>query len=127
MSSGAVSSTGSTVKIGSSEIVEVTGFDVDRKPEVHTYAANTTDGFQAAVVGTKRASGTVRGKYDPLDPITDHMDDGDAVTLSKYLTASKSTSYPCKIDGLSFEVDIDTGDIVGWEATWTSHLAWTDT
>lgn len=121
----AVSGQFGTVEIGASDLVECTGWKFSRKANVHQYASNTSAGYKRAVAGTKSGSGTISGKYSSADPIDDHFEEGDEVTLKLYTTASAYYSVPAVIESIDFEVDMDEGDIVSWEAAFTADGAWT--
>lgn len=120
----AVSGQRGTVQIGSSDLVETKGWKFSRKANVHTYASNTSAGYKRAVAGTKSGSGTISGAYDATDPIDDHFEEGDEVTLKLYTTASAYYSVPAVIESIDFEVDMDEGDIVSWEAAFVADGAW---
>jgi len=120
----AVSGQYGTVHIGSSELLEVNFWSMSRKTNVHQYATNNTSGHKKTVAGTKSGSGTIRGVYDPDDPPDDHFVDGDDVTLKLYTTAAKYIEADSTIENLDYEVEIDEGEVVGWEAGFVTDGAW---
>jgi hypothetical protein len=122
----AVSGQYGTVQIGSSEIVECTGWSLNKKASVHTYASCSTGGFKAAVAGTKSCDGSVSGMWDPADQIDDHLEVGSGVSLKLYTTASLFSTVPAVIETLAVEVDLDDGEIVNWEAGFQGNGAWTN-
>jgi len=116
-----------TLKIGSSEILEVYKWSFSRKAAVHTRSTNADSGYKCAVAGTKSGSGSIAGNYDPADPVDDHFEEGDSITALLYTTAAKYFSVPMMIESLDYEVDIDEGAIVGWEAAFQTNGAWDTT
>jgi hypothetical protein len=122
---GAASGQYGTVHIGSSELLEVQSWKFSRKAAVHQYASNTTGGHKKTVTGVKSGSGSISGAYDPDDPVDDHIEEGDSVTAKLYTTATKYYTVPMVIENLDLEVDLDEGDIIGWEASFVADGAWT--
>ena len=45
--------------------------------------------------------------------------------LLLYIDATRFYSVPAIIDSINFEVDIDTGEVVGWTADYSADGAWT--
>jgi hypothetical protein len=121
-----ISGVAGSVQIGSSALVECTGWTFNKKVSVHKYASCATGGFKAAVPGVKDGSGSISGKYDDADPIEDAIDVGDSVTLKLYVDADDFYSVPSVIESLDLTVDIDEGEIVGWEAGFQTNGAWTN-
>lgn len=114
----AVSGQFGTIHIGGSELVECVGWTFERSVAEHAYASCSTDGSKKRVAGTKDANGTFQSKYDPDDPLEDHLDEGDAVTLLLYVTATKRYTVPAIILSISMEVDLDEGSIIGYDVSW---------
>lgn len=122
----AVSGQYGTVHVGSSEVIEVTGWTFSRKANVHQYASNTSNGYKRAVAGTKSGSGNVSGRYDPTNPPEDSFGEGDEVTLKLYTTATKFFQVPSVIENVDYECDMDEGEIVSWEASFVADGEWTE-
>lgn len=120
----AVSGTFGKIMIGSSNLVECTGWTWQRQVADHAYASCATGGFKKRVAGTKDHSGTLDGKFDPSDSIDDYFDEGDLVTLNLYVTSTDYYIVPAMITELSVEVDIDEGDIIPWSASFGGNGAW---
>jgi hypothetical protein len=114
-----------TVKIGATDLPEITKFSFKTEVSTQEYASNKTDGYKRKVCGTKSASGSIEGKWDRNDMITSHFVEGDAVTLLLHLDATKKVSVPSIIKNLNIEVDIDSGNIESWTADYESDGAWT--
>jgi len=86
---------------------------------------SSTGGFRRRVGGVKDGSGTIVFKLDPADPITDQLNEGDAVTLLLYLDGTRHFTVPAIIEALQWEVDIDRGEIIGGTAEFAIDGAWT--
>lgn len=122
----AVSGQFGLIKIGSSNLQECTGWTFDRQVSVKEYGSCETGEYTGAVSGRKRGSGTLKGIYDPDDPIDDQIEEGDSATLLLYTTASKFYTVPAIIGNLALEVDIETGDVERWTASFTANGQWTN-
>jgi hypothetical protein len=113
------------VMIGAAAIADVTKWTLRTTSNNVAYASSSTGGFRRRVAGVKDGSGTIAFKLDVEDPITDELEEGDAVTLLLYLDDSRHYSVPAVIDALQWEVDIDRGEIIGGTAEFSIDGAWT--
>ncbi len=113
------------VLAGTTTLAEITQWTFQTRSNNVAYGSSATAGYRRRVAGAKDGRGTIRGKLDPADPLTNAFEEGDTVTLQLYLDASRFYSVPALIDTLQFEVDIDSGDIVGWVAEFSTDGAWT--
>lgn len=120
----AVSGSYGKIMIGASNVVECTGFDWERSVADHAYASCATSGFKKRVAGTKDHSGTLNGKFDPANDISDYFDEGDLVTLNLYVSTTAYYIVPAMIINVSISVDIDEGDIIPWTASFGGNGAW---
>ena len=114
-----------TVKIGSTPVAEITAWSLSTTSNNPAYASSSTGGYKKRVAGVKDASGSIAFKLDPADPVTDDFDEGDHVTLLLHVDAARFYSVPAVIDSIHLEVDIDSGDIIGGRAEFSSNGAWT--
>lgn len=115
-----------TVHVGSSEILEVSEWTFQKKANVHEYATNATAGHKKTVSGTKSGSGSLKGVLDPGDRITDHINEGDTVTLKLYDTAAAFYTVPATIENIDTSADIEEGSPVPWSASFKADGAWTN-
>jgi len=113
------------VMIGAAAIADVTKWTLRTTSSNVAYASSSTGGFRRRVGGVKDGSGTIVFKLDPEDPITDQLNEGDAVTLLLYLDGTRHFTVPAVIEALQWEVDIDRGEIVGGAAEFAIDGAWT--
>ncbi len=113
------------VMIGAGAVADITYWTLTTMALNPAYASSATGGYRKRVGGVKDGGGLIRGKLDLADAVTDDLNEGDTVTLLLYLNASKFYTVPAVIDRLRFEVDIDTGDVVSWEADFSTSGAWT--
>ena len=114
-----------TVKISGTDLPEITKWKFTTEVNAQEYSSNNTAGYKVKVCGSKSGSGTIEGKMDDADPITDHFEEGDTVTLVLYLNATLNISVPALITKMDFEVNIDDSEIVGWSADFESSGAYT--
>jgi hypothetical protein len=114
------------VKIGSTQISEVSKWSYNPKVTIHAYSSNKTGGYKKKVAGIKDGTGSIEGIYDPANPIMATIDIGTAVTLKLYLTATVFYSVPAIISSLKLDVDIDTGDFVKYSSDFEATGAWTN-
>lgn len=113
------------ILIGTTTLAEITRWELRTLSNNPAYASSATGGFKKRVGGVRDATGQIAFKLDPADPITDDFDEGEAVTLLLHLDATRKYTVPAIIDAIQLEVDIDTGDVVGGTATFSSTGAWT--
>lgn len=113
------------VKIGSAELADITHWTLRTSASLSAYASSATGGFKRRIAGVKEGSGTIEGKLDPADPVTDDFDEGSAVTLLLHVDAARYYIVPALIESFRLEVDIDRGEVVGWKAEFSTTGAWT--
>jgi hypothetical protein len=114
------------VKIGATQIAEITKWSFNPKANIPKYASNKTGGYKKAVVGVRDGAGSIEGKWDPAIPATSVVAPGTLVTLKLYINATQFWSVPSAIEGFKHDVDLDTGEVVGWSADFQTDGAWTD-
>lgn len=110
---------------GGTQISEVKKFSWNPSQETKDYASNKTGGAKKRVSSVKDGSGSLDGVWDPWDPITDHMEPGTEVTLKLQHYTGQFWVVPAIIDDMSFEVDIETGDVQTWTANFSLNGPWT--
>ena len=107
------------------QVCQITKWTMDPKVNISAFAHNCSGGFKVRVSGTKDATGTIEGKWDPDDPITDTLDVGTEVTLNLHYNTTQKWIVPAVIESLSLSVDMDSGEVDGWTANWGLNGAWT--
>lgn len=118
----AVSGKAGTVKVSSSEVVEVTKWTFEPSAIVHKYASNNTAGHKAAVAGVRDGKGTIETKVSTATLWTA----GQSVTLVlQGPTSSDTISVPAVIATTPVNVDIDNGEPVSATYTFEANGAWT--
>lgn len=115
-----------TVKIGSTDIAEIRGWSFNPKSNNPKYASNKTGGYKRTVAGVKEGSGTMSGAYDTAIPFMGVIEVGTDATLKLYVNATWFFSVPAVIDDYKINVDVDNGEIVSWEGTFSANGAWTN-
>lgn len=113
-----------TVKIGSTELPEITKWTFKPNVSLQSYASNKTNGFKRKVCGSKDATGTLEGKWDRKDPITDHFQEGDSVILSLHVDDTRTVTVQAFIKSLDLEVDMDENTITAWSAEFEADGEW---
>lgn len=113
------------VKLGSATLADITHWKFRTTAGLAAYASSATGGYKRRVAGIKDGGGTLEGKLDPGHAVSDDFEEGAAVTLLLYIDATRFYSVPAIIETFRLEVDIDRGDIVGWQADFSTNGAWT--
>jgi hypothetical protein len=113
------------VKIGTTTLADITHWTLRTQALLSSYASSATAGYRRRVAGVKEGSGTLDGKLDPDDPISDDFDEGASVTLLLHLDATRFYTVPAVIESFRLEVDIDSGDVLGWHAEFSTNGGWT--
>lgn len=112
--------------VGGSTIAELTGWTCKRSLGIVNYIGQSAAGEQRSVRGNKKSSGTIKGKYDPSDPIDSKLQTDSYVTLVLYHNASQRWKTVVALIGdIDYTVEIDghPGTIQEWSATWESDSA----
>ena len=109
------SGTGGTSSAGGDQI---TSWSLSITSNNSSWGSTATNGYKDRVVGVKEGSGSIEGKWNGSAPFAV----GASVTLTLG-TGSGSFSVPCLIDGLSLDVNVDDGEVVGWSAEFSSNGA----
>jgi hypothetical protein len=112
--------------VGGTQVSETKKWAFNPKANNPTYASNKTAGYKRCVPGIKSGSGTVNIVWDPTILLLTNTDAGATPTFSLYLTAAAFYSVPSVVDGLSYNVDLDSGDFVTVDLTFTANGAWTN-
>lgn len=112
-----------TVKIGSSDVRELTNWSGSFNPNNQAWNSNQTGGAKRRIAGVLDSSGSMAGKFDESDPIWNSFEEGDEVTLHLYVCQNppRYRVQPAVIGEVQYEVDIDDGAIVGWTANWEGN------
>lgn len=114
------------VKIGTTSINEIKKWSFNPKVNTQRYASNKTGGYKCTIPGTKEATGTLSGVYTTSDSHINVIDVGTMVTLKLYINATLFFSVPAVITDYKLDVDLDNGEIVGWEGSFESDGPWTN-
>lgn len=115
-----------TVKIGATDIAEIRGWKWNPKSHNPKYASNKTSGYKRTVAGVKEGSGSMSGAWDHVNDFFGVIDVGTSATLLLYTNPTHSITVPSVIDDISVNVDVDNGEIVSWDANFSSNGAWTN-
>ena len=97
---------------------QITSWSLSITSNNSSWGSTSTNGYKDRVVGVKEGSGSIEGKWNGSAPFTV----GESTTLTLG-TGSGTFGVPCLIDGLSLDVNIDDGEVVGWSAEFSSNGA----
>lgn len=114
------------VKIGSTQVSEVTKWNWSPKVNIFSYASNKTGGAKAKRFGVKEGTGTIEGVWDPDNPPTGLIDIAQYLTTKLYINAVQFWSVPCVTEAITNDVNIDQGEMVGWTTTIQNDGLWTN-
>lgn len=107
-------------------IAELTDFNYTYDKGNKTYNAVSGGGWQKTVLGNKKVSGTLKGKYDSDDPIDVALNTDSLVSLQLSFDTSPPQYFlgQARLHSLAFTVNVDTGDIEEWTCQFESDGAW---
>lgn len=113
------------VRIGTTTLADITRWTLRTSAALSAYASSATGGYKRRIAGVKDGGGTLAGKLDPGDPISDDFDEGAAVTLLLFVDADRYYTVPAVVESFRLEVDIDSGEVIGWQAEFSTSGPWT--
>lgn len=111
------------ISLGSSDIQELKFWDSNLNKNLKTYGSRSGAGWTQNIIGNKTMSGTIRGNYDPTDPINDHVDTDGLVALELHLDENDYYSFNARLGEIQLSSDLDTGDPQEWSCTYESSGA----
>ncbi|GAB4133034.1 MAG: hypothetical protein Kow0040_14760 [Thermogutta sp.] len=125
----AISGKEGKVKVGTTEVAQVTKWSFEETAEVDKFAHSGSAGYKDGVAGSKDVKGSIEAKF--AESGTQPFDVGDRVSLELLTdggaTPKGSLSGDAIIASISLEVDIDGGGAVGFSASFEGVGAWTKT
>lgn len=108
------------VLAGGAAIADVTGWSLVLRSKNPAYASSSTGGWKSRRPGIREATGKIAFKLDLAQNPLASLEEGTQVELRLHLDATRFYLAPVIIDELQWMVDIDEGEIVGGEATFSS-------
>lgn len=106
----AISGKGGTATFNGAQILQVTRWTLTHRSMNSAWASSSTAGYRNRVAGVKDWQGTIHAKYDAsIVPTV-----GQIAALSLALDATDAASGQAIVDEIELEVDIDTGQVVGY-------------
>lgn len=125
----AISGSDGKVKVGTTEVAQVTKWTFEESAEVDKFAHSGSSGYKDGVAGSKDVKGSLEAKFSEAG--TQLFDVGDRVSLELLtdsgMTPKGSLTGDAIIAGISLEVDIDSGGAIGFSASFEGVGAWTKT
>jgi len=117
------------VKVGTNQVGHVTKWTAETSANIDKVGTSDSSGWKDGAAGSKDIKGTIEGKF--ADSGNALFEEGDTVALE--LLTDSETSPKGKMSGnaliasIGYEVDVDTGALVGFTANWEGIGAWTKT
>lgn len=110
-------------------ISQVTGWRCTETAHNSAWASSSTDGYKHRVCGVRDWSGSFSAKYDISIAATVGQGtiSGTAVTLVLQIGESESLSGHAIIDSIELDVDVNSGDVVGYTCNFSGAGALTRT
>lgn len=115
-----------TIHIGASELLEVSGWTLNKRAAIHQYSTNTTNGYKKTVAGIKSGSGRLTGYLDSADLADQYIEVGIGATAKLYIDASQFYTVPLMIESFDVTVDIEDGEPLSFESGFVTNGAWTN-
>lgn len=115
-------------KISSTQILETQEWSFKAEVNILEYASNATAGIKKKLSGNKSASGTLKGVYDPFNPVwagSATIKEDQSATLTLQLYSSHSITVPALIKDIEVTVNIDDSSIENWSSNFEATAAWT--
>ena len=105
------------VQSGGSDIDEVTKWNLKLTDSAPSYCSSSTGGWKTRRSGVNDGTGTFDAKLNPTASGKPPVGQGSAVTLNLYLNASLFFIVPALISDMDYTTDIDTGEVIGYTAS----------
>ena len=114
-----------TVNWNGSLLSQITQWQCTETCHISAWASNSTGGYKHRVAGVKDWSGTFSGKYDGgiAAAVGQGSATGTPVSLVLGIADGESLSGDAIIESLELLVDIDNGDVVGYQARFSGNGA----
>lgn len=113
-----VSGKSGKVLVGASQVASITEWSLDKEAHISTYYSSDGGGFQQAVVGALKASGTISFELDVSAAMG--IVEGTSATLKLYVDATHFWSVPAVLKNFKVSTKL-IGDVVGGSADWESN------
>lgn len=114
-------------------VAEVINWSFNPTSNNPAWASSSSPGYKQRKPGVKDGSGSVTVKFDDSSGagVQDFLqygaaEDEVALTLKLYLNDTQFFSIPAVIDGISYEVDINDGEVVEASFDFSINGEWTD-
>jgi len=114
-------------------IAEVLSWTFNPTSNNPSWASSSTPGYKQRKPGVKDGSGSCTVKFDSSSGVGVQAflhygaaEDEVALTLKLYLNDTLFFSIPAVIDGISYEVDINDGEVVEASFDFSINGEWTD-
>jgi len=111
------------VKVGETNLADVTKWSATHKSNVTTFGSSDSSGWKLAVAGTEEITGDIEAKLQS-GATSAPISVGSTISLVLE-TGSLKLSGNAMVSEIAYEVDIDTGAPVGFKASFVSSGAWT--
>lgn len=103
-----------TVNVKGSAVSDATGWSINTTSNNPSYGSSDTSGWKSRVAGVKDATGSYSAKYNGAVAVAA----GDTGSGVFTLDGSATYTIPIVVDGITLEVDMDDGDVIGYSVDW---------
>ncbi len=124
MSFTTVTGTLGSVKISTNSVGDITNWDFTKKAYNTKWASSESGGFKKSAIGVKEGSGKIEGKLDTAASCP--IDVGVAATLILGIDGTHHYTVPAVITEFALKVDMNTGEVVGFTASFENNGSWTE-
>lgn len=113
------------IRIGSSDLAEITSWSFNPTANNPSWASSTSPGFKVRECGVRDGTVSFEGKYDVTDRINERFQVGDKVIVQLFYNATEFFTAPIIIDGITYECDMDDGEVFSFSVDASTDGAWT--
>lgn len=114
------------VKLGANFVPNVTNWKLNPKNETKAYASSSTAGWRKRLKSVSDISGSFDLKCDDTTKIESLISPGDIIAMELWYNQTLYHAGSACIEDISYEVDLDTGNIVAATVTFSGNGVWTD-
>lgn len=120
-SSSALAGTDGNVVVNSTRIARITQFSVNHSVQTTVWGDSDSAGYQNTKGTRKGATGAFEGKFSTDHVVYELFSPGEGVALNLFENATRAWVFPCVvITEFSMTVNVDSQEVVGWSASFSS-------
>jgi len=120
-SASAITGSDGNVMVGTHRVARIMEWSITANIQVSEWGDSDAGGFTNRKRGRRDATGTIGGKFDTDFPVNQVFEEGDSAVLVLFETATRYWYFSCGlITEYSTQVNVDSGEVVGWSANFGS-------